>query len=171
MVTRVCKKCGVEKPETAYHRDGHGYLYRQCKECYNAEQQAKYHEDVETSREYNRTKAFHRSQAARDYRKAYRAKHASEIARKKYEGRIRRVYGMSVEDYEALRDSQGGVCVVCGRDPSPKRLYVDHDHATGLVRGLLCNNCNSAIGLLADNPAAMRAAAAYVERKELPNAA
>jgi len=43
-------------------------------------------------------------------------------------------------------------------------LTIDHDHATGQIRGLLCNNCNRAIGLLKDNPQTLRQAAAYLDR-------
>lgn len=70
-----------------------------------------------------------------------------------------------VENYKAAFDLQGGVCKVC-RTPAAdlkKRLYVDHDHATSIARGLLCEACNFAIGQLRDNPSIARAAAAYLE--------
>ncbi len=66
---------------------------------------------------------------------------------------------------------QGGVCAVCGQPERRRnskggirRLSVDHDHATGEVRALLCHDCNTALGLLLDSPDLMRLAAAYVER-------
>jgi Recombination endonuclease VII len=73
------------------------------------------------------------------------------------------VYGLSKEDYRRLLAAQNGLCAVCDEKPE-RRLCVDHCHATGEVRGLLCGNCNTAIGLLADDPERMLAAARYVRR-------
>lgn len=81
-------------------------------------------------------------------------------------------YGITIEDYETLRDAQGRACAICGRvDPigrvskfGPEYwLAVDHDHDTGRVRGLLCSNCNQALGLLNENPDLVRKAIAYLE--------
>ncbi len=59
---------------------------------------------------------------------------------------------------------QGGGCAVCGDPPGRTALHVDHCHDTGLVRGLLCFRCNSAIGNLRDDPDIIAAALAYVTR-------
>lgn len=60
--------------------------------------------------------------------------------------------------------AQGGVCAICGRAPRDDiSLHVDHDHATGAVRGLLCFRCNNAVGDLEDDPAILRRAAVYVD--------
>jgi hypothetical protein len=77
-----------------------------------------------------------------------------------------------VAEYNALLREQGGVCAVCGKDePNAHgrtgkqfRLAVDHCHQTGAVRGLLCQKCNRAIGLLGDDPALMRKAISYLLR-------
>ncbi len=58
---------------------------------------------------------------------------------------------------------QGGACAICRRRPA-RRLCIDHCHATRKVRGLLCDNCNIALGLLDDDPDRLRAALAYVLR-------
>ncbi|WP_347568494.1 endonuclease VII domain-containing protein [Streptomyces sp. 891-h] len=75
-------------------------------------------------------------------------------------GHLKRQYGMTVEERQKLVDGQFGICPICLK-PDPE--HVDHDHATGKVRGVLCFNCNSAIGKLRDDPNAMRRAIAYVE--------
>lgn len=67
---------------------------------------------------------------------------------------------MTVEERQALVDGQFGICPICLK---PRPEHVDHDHGTGRVRGVLCFNCNSAIGKLRDDPDTMRRAIAYVE--------
>lgn len=82
-------------------------------------------------------------------------------------------YRMTLEAYEALLDSQGGGCRICSTRPSaPYSLHVDHDHSCcsgrstscgQCVRGLLCSSCNTALGLLADDPIRLRSAVEYLE--------
>jgi len=61
-------------------------------------------------------------------------------------------FGLTIEDYDAMHEAQGGVCAICkhpetsSRGGKVYRLAVDHDHTTGQVRGLLCFKCNSAMG-------------------------
>lgn len=76
------------------------------------------------------------------------------------------LYGVTPERFLQMRAEQGGRCAVCrsdewrGKGNSP---HVDHDHVSGAVRGLLCGNCNNGLGNFGDDPARLRAAAAYVE--------
>lgn len=59
---------------------------------------------------------------------------------------------MTSERYSKMLDEQGGTCLFCDRIPRENRQFdVDHDHATGLVRGLLCNEHNRAIGVVEKN--------------------
>jgi hypothetical protein len=72
--------------------------------------------------------------------------------------------GCSLQEYERLKERQRGVCAICGRPPVGKqRLSVDHCHVTGQVRGLLCDPCNTALGLLGDDPERLLAAARYLK--------
>jgi len=72
-------------------------------------------------------------------------------------------YGISVADYDSMNSSQGGVCKICGgKNNAGRRLAVDHCHVTNKVRGLLCNACNQAIGLLKDSVENITKAADYV---------
>lgn len=67
------------------------------------------------------------------------------------------------EEYEALVAKQQGLCAICGSTCSSGRnLAVDHCHKTGKVRGLLCGNCNRAIGQLGDDPERIERAASYL---------
>jgi len=56
--------------------------------------------------------------------------------------RLRRKYGITVDDYDRIFRRQNGACAICGRLPGRWRLRVDHDHVSGKVRGLLCAVCN-----------------------------
>ncbi len=74
--------------------------------------------------------------------------------------RLKTHYGLTLEQWDAMRSSQGGGCAICRTTTA---LGVDHCHASGRVRGLLCGPCNRAIGMLRDDPARARAAAVYLE--------
>lgn len=76
-------------------------------------------------------------------------------------GELRRRYGITVEQYEAMLRSQRFRCAICQR--RDVALVVDHCHKTKRVRGLLCNNCNHAIGKFRDDPEIMRRAIEYVQ--------
>lgn len=60
--------------------------------------------------------------------------------------RLWSVYRLTVEEYQAMRDAQGGKCAICRRPEGKTRLCVDHDHSTNRVRGLLCHWCNLTVG-------------------------
>jgi hypothetical protein len=80
-----------------------------------------------------------------------------------HEARVTNTYGLAAGEYQALFEYQGKVCAIC-TEPRRYRLDVDHDHKTGLVRGLTCRSCNRKILPYAkDDPAILRNAAAYLE--------
>lgn len=100
------------------------------------------------------------------------ARYCSEKCRKAHAGpmiRRRAVlkanYGLTIEDYEARLASQGGGCAICGAKvcPTGRQMSVDHDHATGRVRGILCARCNHGLGQFRDNPDLLRAAINYLK--------
>lgn len=87
-------------------------------------------------------------------------------------------YGITIDDYFALLEKQGGVCAICGRGPenfevtdkngvvkSYSRFLVDHDHKTGTVRGLLCRGCNSGLGHFQDSTDVMFKAISYLKEE------
>lgn len=65
--------------------------------------------------------------------------------------RLLTLYGITGAEYDLILKSQGGVCFVCQRPPRGNRLAVDHRHSDGLVRGVLCWSCNSALERLRDS--------------------
>ncbi len=82
---------------------------------------------------------------------------------------LKRLYGITLEDYEIMFNNQNGCCAICKRHQAHfvKALAVDHDHETGKVRALLCEFCNTAIGLLQDNPDVILEASNYVRGYKL----
>jgi hypothetical protein len=137
---KTCTKCQESKPYAAFspaQQCRDGYR-PECKACHNA---------IEKARDKS-----HRVTITREYKR---------------EERFRRLYGITLEDYDVLFAEQGGLCAVCREPQSWNRregdvLVVDHDHLTGAVRGLLCHACNQAIGLMKDDSARLIAAAAYL---------
>lgn len=73
-------------------------------------------------------------------------------------------YRLRPDDYWRMHENQGGCCALCGEPERGKRgmLHVDHDHATGSVRGLLCHHCNVALGHFRDDPDRLQAAIDYL---------
>jgi hypothetical protein len=67
---------------------------------------------------------------------------------KAWVSRLAKIYGLSESDYDALFIAQNGCCAICRHSIWPKKLSVDHNHATGEVRGLLCSPCNTLVGIL-----------------------
>ncbi|SDD26497.1 Recombination endonuclease VII [Geodermatophilus telluris] len=73
---------------------------------------------------------------------------------------LKRRYGITAEDADAMLAAQDGRCAICRAAPA---AHIDHDHDTGRVRQLLCFGCNGGLGQFKDDPATLRAAARYVE--------
>ncbi len=79
-----------------------------------------------------------------------------------------RKYGISIDDFNEMFALQNGKCAICGKHQTEfkKILHIDHCHETNKFRGLLCSNCNTAIGLLKDDIENLRCAILYLNRKE-----
>lgn len=78
---------------------------------------------------------------------------------------LRDLYGITPAEYDSMFVAQQGRCAICGSDNSGadgRRMFVDHDHVTGAVRALLCACCNTGLGMFADDPDRLLAAAAYL---------
>ena len=79
-------------------------------------------------------------------------------------------FNINADQYEAILKEQNGVCAICqNSEPCDRLLAVDHCHTTNKVRGLLCSNCNMAIGKFKDNVEYLKKAVEYMEREyEIP---
>ncbi len=76
---------------------------------------------------------------------------------------LKRKFGLTLEQYDAMLEAQGGGCFICGRPPREDiSLHVDHDHSTGKVRGILCFRCNNALADFQEDTALLHKAVAYL---------
>lgn len=90
-----------------------------------------------------------------EYRKQFR------VYRKKWA--LKNRYGITLEQYEAMAESQGSVCLICkGNQSAHRSLVVDHCHKSGKIRGLLCDPCNIGLANFRDNPESLIRAAEYL---------
>lgn len=77
---------------------------------------------------------------------------------------VNSTYGLSESSYKELIEVQNNLCAICGKKDEGKVLCVDHDHKTGQVRGLLCNNCNIGLGNLKDDIQIFQSAIEYLHK-------
>jgi hypothetical protein len=104
-------------------------------------------------------KRYYESQGYKLVAKNYRERTGHAV---RFRSSIARIYGLVASDYDALFDSQGGVCAVCQRAPTHRRLCVDHNHDTGEIRGLICIACNLLVHQLERNDDPAKRARAYL---------
>jgi Autographiviridae endonuclease VII len=96
-----------------------------------------------------------RRESKRAWKKAWKKRNPDKV-RELSRREVVRSFGITLDDYERMLKSQGGVCAVCGNPETSmfrgrvRSLAIDHDHRTNKVRGLLCRKCNTALGLLGD---------------------
>lgn len=139
---KTCKECRKKRPIENFSVVGHGrYRSNTCKKCVTVKATA------------------------------YRAKNSAAYQAYARKNQLKQKFRLTVEEYEALLKEQKGRCAICRKKPYDKRngkiihLSVDHDHATGKVRGLLCKRCNAAIGMLLDDPKLVVRALEYLQTK------
>ena len=105
----------------------------------------------------------------------YYVKHRQKEIDRAYRNTLKRVFNLTWEDVERMLIRQGGRCAICG-EPLTFRAgkenanpgSVDHNHATGKIRGLLCRKCNTALGMLDDNPTKAESLVAYLRKDGVP---
>ncbi len=132
---RKCRTCGVEKELEEFYKSGRkGRPEERHTECKEC------------------TKARHKDN------------YCPTAARRRD---LKRNYNITLEEYDAMYERQGGKCAICpATEPGGRwnHFAVDHNHETGAVRELLCNNCNTALGLMQDSSYLLRLAANYLDK-------
>jgi Autographiviridae endonuclease VII len=164
-----CIKCNEMQPLSNFYaqagmRDG----YRNdCKSCMAAYRKKRYAANPDVAIQRVRKWRERYPERYREGQRRYREEHGEQRRQRDRAGHLRRKYGLRAADYDFLVVAQGGLCAICGQ-PDERGLHVDHEHATGLVRGLLCGRCNKAIGLLDEDPLRFESAKDYLRRAQLP---
>jgi hypothetical protein len=147
-----------------------------CKKCLS-EYSKKYHQE---HREENCAKGKkwrqENEKAYRAKKRAYYLKNKDRISAKakqwdldhpeeSWANDIRYRFGITRDTYYAMLSEQGGVCKICGGKPTGRRnrLSVDHDHTTGIIRGLLCEHCNRGLGCFKDDLGLFRKVIEYLQ--------
>lgn len=157
-----CEQCRVEyRKKTGYMKD----YYRVNKSDWQARQGTQEYKDHKN--ELRRL----RYATDKEFREKFK-KHANEYYKNnpsvKLSARIKK-FGITLDEYYAMSEKQNGKCAICGAevgDAMGNRLYIDHNHKTGKVRGLLCSDCNFGIGKFKDNVALMKNAIKYLEETD-----
>lgn len=173
MSSKCCRLCGDSKPLDEFHRasgtrDGHR---GECKSCFRELAKARY----DSARAVERTEKWRKANPERyaDYRREYQSR--PERKRAMRDLYYRRTFGISADEFDELLEEQGGGCAICGKPPDRAGgMHLDHDHETGVIRGILCQPCNHAVGLFQDNPDLLEKAARYLrsaEERRLPERA
>jgi hypothetical protein len=149
-MSKICIVCKIEKEITSFNRhsgfnSGFNSTCRECVSLKSAERYKEKREEILAQKRdyYRRTKSAYRLRAEKHRKK--------------------KLYGLTLEDYENLFEKQGKSCAVClSTEPKGMGWCTDHDHVTGKTRGILCFECNIGLGKFKDDPMLLRWAADYV---------
>lgn len=157
---KVCKGCGIamnnrDRPNARYctpeckrqHRLVR-YEPRSCEYC-----QKQFVPKIKHQKRCSK-------QCARDF-----VQKTDEWDRYLFNYNMNRKYGITAEEYDSLHLNQNGLCAICNGTNAEMRLAVDHCHATGAIRGLLCNQCNRALGLFKDDTKLLSAVLLYLQQQ------
>lgn len=134
---KLCKDCNIEKPVDQFYKSYNKKVNKQyyrlnCIPCEN-----------KRSKEYHKLNKEKRRLQNRDWN-------------------LQNKFGITAVDYDNMLLKQNGVCKICKKTNSDRGLSVDHDHDTGVVRGLLCNKCNTGLGQFDDSIEMLELAIKYL---------
>ena len=145
---KTCKRCNIEKALSDFftnvkRKDG---VSTYCKPCQLEYQRNRYN-NPEQHKQHKMDRNIY-------------LKNRKDSVRKWY---LKTTYGLTPEEYEKLYDKTNGKCYIC-LESKDYYLHVDHDHETGKIRGLLCNNCNRGLGLFKDSKDSLLRAVKYLDK-------
>lgn len=178
---KICQKCDEDKELEQFHRNRRAKDGRKnvCAVCCHAavrhdyppvEDPMKLHRcpvcggDFPMTLEYFHANRCSRSGLQTECKKCQYARNTKyrgtpQHKQSLWKSHLKRKYGISVEEYQILVERQQGLCAICGEF---KNLHIDHNHVTTRVRGLLCGDCNRALGLFHDNAQRLQSAIDYL---------
>jgi hypothetical protein len=176
-----CSWCGEIKPiaEFGYRKSKKGIkrLSSWCKPCERAKSREWQKNNPEKVAAKNRQWAADNPERRKEIVRRSTARNKDSKAERNHEWyenqseaekrnrHLIKMFGITVEQEQFMLAAQGGVCAICGGPPTSKHkvFHVDHDHETGIIRGLLCGSCNRALGLFRDSVTILENAAAYLK--------
>lgn len=131
---KICSNCKISKDIDSFYKNKNinGGFQHYCKQCCKIQSDNYYR----TNNKYIKKYTNNRYNKNKDYAR---------------EERLKKNFGITIEEYNLMVKNQDNKCAICGSIPTKKRLAVDHDHKTNKIRGLLCQHCNTALGLFKDN--------------------
>ena len=149
---KTCRKCGIEKDISEFQqrkstKDGYRNECKVCRAAYDATYYSK--PENKERRLKIQSKRYHANPEAFAKRHRYL------------------LYGILPSEVERLLEFQSDSCAICGESFNDHTSHIDHDHFTGKVRGILCSNCNSALGLVHDNLNILGAMIVYLKVSKL----
>jgi hypothetical protein len=140
METKICSKCKIEKPISEFTGDSEGRFGKKssCRKCRNILQNNWY------------------------------GKNRKKLIPERRNYNLKKKYGIDLKFYNYLFKQQQSKCAICGTDnPGWREMFsVDHNHLTGEIRGLLCNNCNAGLGYFQENIIFLQSAINYIKPKK-----
>lgn len=171
---RVCTKCRRALPLSEYKawKWGRGGYHPNCRECFNASLRARPKDHPTRVRERERRKEWGPDHPNRIRERAYGKKKYQQRKEKHLRAakiaKFKKKYGITPDQAAQMLVAQGGVCAICKTNEwTAAGPSVDHCHATGTVRGILCNRCNAAIGFFREDVVRMRSAIDYLAKPDL----
>ena len=159
---KICARCNEEKSFDQFGKKGNGYQ-SYCIPCRRIKQKEWIAADPKRSEKVRKRAADwaknnpERVKASND---KYRKKNLKTIKERSAHQHRKRTYGLSEEDYTRILEKQNGLCAICQSDI---KLWVDHDHSTGIVRGLLCPSCNTLVGYIETHGSLIDRASKYIK--------
>jgi superfamily II DNA helicase RecQ len=148
--TKFCPRCKEEKYFSVFGKDSTktSGLSSYCKPCAISNRLKNYKNSIEKEKEKLKQYYKKNKEKSRSYS-------------------LKNLYGLTLEQFEEMKNAQEGSCKICKTHESnlKRRLFVDHCHETGYVRGLLCQSCNTMIGNAKDNILVLQSAINYLSSK------
>jgi hypothetical protein len=181
---KKCTNCKIEKDFGNFNKnkaskDGLNSQCNDCRKIYRAQYYKERSEEIKAkAKNYysnNKEKAAESKQKYYQKNKDKWAEAAKRMMEKdpervkmyKRKWRLKTQFGITLDEYDRLLKVQNNTCAICGSDHNEeeKGLFVDHNHQTGAVRGLLCSSCNTALGLFRDSPSLISNAFSYLNER------
>lgn len=164
-LTRFCTLCSQKFLKTEA-KPGSGH----CPACRKAKDREYYQNDKQKWKDREKKARAEDLEKIRKKNRESASRHRTNPHNTIDERRLKKKFGITLDQFHAMIDHQDNKCAICGNGPVGRarkggavRLHIDHCHATGKVRGLLCYKCNTGLGVFEDNPKYLAEAIRYLE--------